>query len=672
MVLRTCYEPEETEEFETAKDLLIRRCLTWAEEHGRPADGFMLSAAIDSRHQSRDGRLSHWNADQIRRFLLQWIPRHVVAPRDRLDAAPETLRTLLAYLAATGLRDPRGATPAEADAAIDEAAYQEALDDPYRQSLAKYWAQMALDHGVDPASPKDFDRFRRDIDAGRIQYDQDLLDHLVQARFTEAETLAEERAFAQPPIALPPAAELTEAAARSEIVRQLTALADWVGADGRPLTEAGNLRVADARELAILLATGEEQLQIRSATELPRLTLLLTWAKKLRLLRTSKGRLLRVAKAAPLLRDPEALWRRAFETLFDLGQVITPPATTWQPRSMLTDAFDEILPDVLNSMYGLGTMPMIRLEESVWLACQEYFVFDPAKDERQVDLWRRVVGRDLERTFEILSALGAVELTRGPADELFSSDLDEVDQPLPPDAVERLRTRLAEPDLLLVRLTPLGLRAVRDRLLAEGRDAPLIGEMSTAPPAELLGVLAQHYDPESTVTELEGWLSHPGQDLAALVQSIRDCPFRTRAAAMLATLIEALPDGHSLLRDLRHDPVLGPVALSYLVDGGELAPESLSEREHLLFGAESFLVLLELGGPEAVIEQLREMAGKNAYGIVEALLSSGHGDTTGLAELRTLVAEPLRATRTHPLRLAPTAAPGARGRRKSSDKKWKR
>ena len=56
--MRTCFEPEEAEEFESAKDLLARRCLAWADEHGLRADEAMLAAALDARHRSRDGRLA--------------------------------------------------------------------------------------------------------------------------------------------------------------------------------------------------------------------------------------------------------------------------------------------------------------------------------------------------------------------------------------------------------------------------------------------------------------------------------------------------------------------------------------------------------------------------------------------------------------------------------------
>ncbi|MGW4794351.1 hypothetical protein ACWEPC_18300 [Nonomuraea sp. NPDC004297] len=230
----------------------------------------------------------------------------------------------------------------------------------------------------------------------------------------------------------------------------------------------------------------------------------------------------------------------------ELGRVVTVPVATW------------------------------RLEETVWPACQEYFVRDQ-EEERLRDLWRREAVRDLGRMFEVSSDLGAVELTRGSADALCASDLDHDDHAVPPDAVERLRAALAEPDLPLARLTPLGLRGVRDRLLAEGRDAPLVGELAGAPPAELLGVLAQHHPPQDAVAELQGWPAWPGQDVEMSLRAVRDCPFRTRVGTILA---------------------------------------------------------------------------------------SGHPDVGGLRELRELVAEPLRKTARHPLRLVLIRPPGARGRRK--------
>ncbi|MET8050076.1 hypothetical protein ABZU75_21005 [Streptosporangium sp. NPDC005286] len=675
-MVRTYFDPEEAEEFESAKDLLVRRCLAWADEHGVRADGAMLAAALDARHRSHDGRLACWDARQVRRFLLEWIPRHLAAERDVLATAPESLLTLLRYLAASGLRDPRGASPAELEATVAEAAaeYPAALADPARQGIGKFWAQTALDNGIILDDERAVARFQRDVDMGRIRFDADILDRLLEAEFAGAGP-DDERAFPQSPVALPPAAELAAEAAQSEVVRQLTALTGWVGTGGRPLTKTGNLRLADARELATLLGTGEQDLRVRSSAELPRVNLLLAWAKKTSLVRVRKGHLVPVAKAAPLLRDPEALWRRAFEAVFELGTEICTPAYGWAASSMLATAFDLLLPDVLNTMYSLPTpIPVARLQETVWLACQEYFLLDPEEDGFRQDLWRRQVARDLLAVFDTLAGLGAVEPSHGVPDELYSSDLrpgvlgefgefgefGEDDLPLPPEARARLLPRLAEPGPL-VRLTPLGTRAVRERLLADGRDAPLLGELADATAAELLGVLAQHYTQETAAAELEGWLATHGGDVEPLLDAVRACPFRTRASAMLSTLAETLPGGRSMRAGLRRDPMLGPVVLTALLETGELRPEDLSPDEYSLLLAEGLINLLELGGPEAVMEQLRESVGRDASEFVAEVLDSGHPARAALEELRTLVYEPMLARRSR-LRLMPSPAPGSRGR----------
>ncbi|WP_182908174.1 hypothetical protein [Microbispora sp. H13382] len=666
--MRTWFEPHEDEEFEAAKDLLVRRCLVWAGERGMAADPLVLEAALDSRHRSVDGRLGYWDEAQVRRFLLEWIPRYVTATRDELDAAPESLLTLLRYVAAKGLRDPRGATPAELERAVRTAVadYPAALDDPARMGLAKFWAQTALDNGVDLTDRRALERLPHDVEAGRLPYDAEALDRVIEARFARPH-LDEQRAFPQPPLVLPPARELAEAAARSEVVRRLTALADWAGAEGRTLTEAGHLRRADARELAGLLGTGEQDAEVRSAAELPGVGLMLAWAKRARLVRVTGGRLLRVAKAAPLLRDPEKLWTRAFEAYFELGRDM--PASL----TLLSSVFGDLMPDVLNSAYGMARpMPVARLEELVWLVCQDYVPSDRVPEET----WRHRVGEELARALEPLAELGAVELSHGVADELYSSDLtgdlpedgDLVDDgdlpgddltggglPLSAEARARLLRRLAEPGLL-VRLTPLGARAVRDRMLAEGRDAPLIGELVDAPAAELLGVLMQHYPPDAAAQELDGWLAAHNGDCGPLVDAVRACSFRTRAAAMLSLLAEIRPDLRPMLPGLRTDPVLGPLVLLELSDSGGLGAD-----EHLLVTTEGVLGLLEIAGPEKVLEHLRAMAGPNALALVEAMAGSGHPAEESMEELRRLVLDSLRA-RSHPLRLVPGSRPGARGR----------
>jgi hypothetical protein len=90
----------------------------------------------------------------------------------------------------------------------------------------------------------------------------------------------------------------------STIVAQPRGLAEWAGQGGRAVTAAGRLRMADSRELVEVLGTGDKVEGVRSSAELPRLGLLMEWAKKARLVRVAKGRLYAVAKGRPVLADP--------------------------------------------------------------------------------------------------------------------------------------------------------------------------------------------------------------------------------------------------------------------------------------------------------------------------------------------------------------------------------
>ncbi len=131
--------------------------------------------------------------------------------------------------------------------------------------MAKTVAMSARDHGADIGDPDAVTGFLEDVQAGRVVLDEDLLERAVRRRGDEAM----KRKFAQLPVRLPPAPELAAAAERSTVVGQLRAFTEWLGPDGWPLTAAGNIRPVDARELVVLLGTGDEGLRFRSATELP-------------------------------------------------------------------------------------------------------------------------------------------------------------------------------------------------------------------------------------------------------------------------------------------------------------------------------------------------------------------------------------------------------------------
>ena len=659
--MRTCYDIEETDAYVAARELLLRRCGAWAETHGLVMSLPLAETLLDSRHFSSDGRLGYWTPAQVRRALLEWIPEKVTAPDEDLLDAPETLRTLLRYLDAHGLRDPRGAAVQENESAIDAAAKQfaDAIGDRERYGMAKTVAMSARDRGVDIGDPAALTAFLDDVREGRVVLDEDLLGRVLKRQLGRSAP-GQERKFAQLPVSLPAPEELTAAAGRSKVVAQLGAFAEWLGPRGRALTPAGNIRPADARELIALLGIGEEGLRFRSAAELPGLDLIVTWAKKARLVRKQGTRLVPVAKARPMLADAGALWQRAFEAAFDLGDAVCRPLWADEPPSPVRLLYDVIVPDVLAAIYSMDEpVPVARLAESVWETVRAHFDVDSLSPLSQTGLHGRV-DNDVEHIFDAFEALGAVTSTHGVASAVFAEDLDEgsdmADRPFRGERAAALRERLAEPGRM-VSLTPLGTRAMRQRMLAEGREAGLVGELVGGSPAEVLGTVAEHYTPATGAEEIGIWRAAHGGSLDPLVQAIRDCSFLSRRVALLKTLVNAVPEGDELLASLLRDPELGPVAL--LAEKHDRRPDEVSPAEAAWLMAGSILELLEIAGPGAVREQLEELPRSQREDAVRAVRDSGYPARETLEDFRVLVAEPILSAPSRPriVRNAPRRRP---------------
>ena len=210
----------------------------------------LAETLLDSRHFSSDGRLGYWTPAQVRRALLEWIPEKVTAPDEDLLDAPETLRTLLRYLDAHGLRDPRGAAVQENESAIDAAVEQfaDAIGDRERYGMAKTVAMSARDRGVDIGDLAALTAFLDDVREGRVVLDEDLLGRVLKRQLGRPAP-GQERKFAQLPVSLPAPEELTAAAGRSKVAGQLRAFAEWLGPRGRALTppehQAGRCPGAD-------------------------------------------------------------------------------------------------------------------------------------------------------------------------------------------------------------------------------------------------------------------------------------------------------------------------------------------------------------------------------------------------------------------------------------------
>lgn len=654
--MRTYYDEDDYQGFEAGQDLLIRRFTTWATSQGREIDPYAVASALQFRHTSVDGRLARWTAALVRDFLLEYVPRTLSATADEAVLVPETLRLFLRYLHETGLADPTSEPLADLEGAVTKAAgdFPAAMADERNFGISKYWVMTAARNGVERSDPDALNAFIAEVREGRHSYDAEVLDGIVARQMGEQAG----RALPQLPVSLPADSELVDDAERSSLVIKLRKLVEWVG-DGRALTGTGALKLADARELVSLLDTGDdferdlggEVQTVRSSADLPNLAILFELAKRTRIVRVVKGKLVRVAKAAPLVKDALALWTAAFDALPEPGLLVKDSG--WAPgyALLLDENLDIVLPDVFNTIYGMPeAIPLVRLAESTWLACVEGTSFD--LEPSHEPLWRDGFAAEFRRLLTKLAEFGAVELAVGPADPIYRMDLVPENPELPPDVQDRLRAALDAPEVDLVAFTPLATRAVRARLLREGRFAPLVGELADAAPAAMLGVVVEHFDEETAAAEIAGWLAaHGGREigLPLLLDAVRTCPFRSRADVMLQVLVDSLSDGDAVLHGLRADPGLGPIATQQLIGRGESAMEDLDEREGLLGVTEQFLVLLETAGPEATAETLSEVPGAERAHLAKAILGSGHPDRAGLAELAE-VFDQVRAVRNaHPL-----------------------
>jgi hypothetical protein len=240
--MRMRFEAGAEEEFEAACGLLVDRLVRWAGEQGLPVGGFLAEAALDYRHRATaDGRLGLWEPRHVEELLLSWLPEPVTElPGEERGDAPGTMRTLLRFLHAMRLVDPRGPALEDSLTAVDAAAqrYPAAMADRTRWGLAKFWAMTAAEQGVDLLDGAALQRFTERAQRGEVGYDKQALDAIMERRLAGRALSSATRAEPQLPVTLPPEDELGRRAEASTIVAQLRGLAEWAGRDGRVVTAA--------------------------------------------------------------------------------------------------------------------------------------------------------------------------------------------------------------------------------------------------------------------------------------------------------------------------------------------------------------------------------------------------------------------------------------------------
>jgi hypothetical protein len=401
------------------------------------------------------------------------------------------------------------------------------------------------------------------------------------------------------PVELAPLPQLQAAAAAAPTVRRLRALVEWLG-EGRKLTAAGNLRLADAKELARLLGLEDPDrlagLRVRSAQDIAGLELLVGWAKQLRLARAHKGQLVAVKQHRRLLNDSLELFNRAASVLPLLDR-----------RLPLTDVIEpsfpgglaEALVDLLSLLYPAGELLTVdELAGHFWEEHVEALLGEQTAS--RLELWRLATTVETALLLSLLQGLGMVE----PGGRSDTEPPGIAVDPEPGSPAEAYVSSLAG---LPLRLTSLGTWRANLLLRAAGAVAPVIGELAGTDAATLIEGMSG-YDEWAYRAELRAWCRERGPGAAQeLAGYVRTAPGFEQRLLAFAGLREAGPAAGEEVRAMVADPALRPYAQLWLVEQGLEDPASLEPASARVLMAETLASVLRDAGPDGLVEQLEQL-----------------------------------------------------------------
>ncbi|MDH6113353.1 hypothetical protein P3T36_001766 [Kitasatospora sp. MAP12-15] len=457
--------------------------------------------------------------------------------------------------------------------------------------------------------------------------DFDLAD-LYGAHGSDEEDL-DDAAVLVPPVRLLPEAELAAAALAVPLIQRAVRLARW-SAPERRVDELGDLLDADREAAArfLGLAPAEGEVAEEDVLEAMRAWSLASDLELLLVATTEEG----VRFAAPSdelapveAGDPESvleLWLTAADVVAELAVEIEPldaepdageDADDERAEELLAQYEEvqeeaaELLDEALQVLYETTAFAEPG-QETVPLGVLAALLVVPDGEEPDEDMLGDItdVMVALDPMLADLAEIGMLDYQ--PIDpELFDEDeeggaeLPDPSEPLDDDEAARFG---------LVRLTPLGQYGIRQWLLEEGYDAPLVGELAQGDAAALLQGIAEAANvlPEQ---EIRVWLAER-EPLAAARELLDAARGRDRIGPLRRMLCQlALTElgspAEPAVREVLDDPELGGGARAWLVAQGHTDIQAPERQMVLWTMVDTFAAQLLDGEGDA--ELLRELIG---------------------------------------------------------------
>lgn len=447
-----------------------------------------------------------------------------------------------------------------------------------------------------------------------------------------------------PPVRLPSDAELARDALSAPLFARAAKLARWAG-EGTPVGAGGELLAGQLRDATELLGLGDDEDGAAYAAEAWQLALdtgLVEFtedpdaeavdadADEPSGTAVAGEELATLTSGSP--QDVLELWLGGLETVLadaaapDLGDLVEQltdsgtgdidlDALDWNPEEEA-----DFLDGILGNLYLLTALDEGSAERPVPLpALAASMIVPDDMDEPTDDVLEEVSDAmmRLDDQFRILAPTGIVQYR--PVDESLIEVVDGEGHIR--ESVDGVTSELPEEEDVsrygMVALTPLGVFAVRARMLEAGIDAPVVGDLAESGADELLAALPGHPGP-AVRAEAELWLARrtpldaARELLAAARGADEEAPGRRLVCQQTLSLVGA--EAEPALREVLDDPQLGGLARVWLADHGVTdVPEP---KEDMVFWLTIDTIAAQLAA-EGDSEELR--------GLVEGLVGRHSG-----------------------------------------------
>ncbi|MFE6780309.1 hypothetical protein [Streptomyces sp. NPDC057702] len=317
----------------------------------------------------------------------------------------------------------------------------------------------------------------------------------------------------------------------------------------------------------------------------------------------------------------------------DGGGELDLDALDWSPEEEA-----DFLDGVLGNLYLLTALEEGAADRAVPLPALAASMIVPDDMDEPTDAVLEEVSdamMRLDEQFRMLAPTGLVDYR--PLDEELIEEVDGEGQVAEP------RRGIGEAEVDdedvarygMVRLTPLGVYAVRSRMLEAGVHAPLVGELAEADAEALLAALP--YFPDAAArAEAERWLTGRAAQPAAseLLAAARgndpEAPLRRLTCQQTLTLVG--PEAEPALRAVLADPHLGGLARVWLAEHGASEVPEPSEEMVFWLTVDTIAAQLAAGGDSAELRDLVRGLVDRSSGFFDSVWRVEHPATVEVLE----------------------------------------